>query len=96
MNELKSIFGNRIISRTAEVEWPSRSPDLNPLDYSFWGQAMKAVWDAKPATIDELVTVVEDFFENIPEDSVRKTVANIIKRAELCVSQSGGHFEHLL
>ena len=96
MDDLKTIFGNRIISRRAEIEWPSRSPDLNPLDYSFWGQAMKAVWDAQPTSTEELATVVEHFFENVPQNVVRKTVANIRKRAELCISQRGGHFEHLL
>ena len=33
--ELKKHFGNRIISKNEEIEWPARSPDLNPLDYSF-------------------------------------------------------------
>ena len=96
MNDLKTIFGNRIISRNADVPWPSRSPHLNPLDNSFWGQAMKAVWDAKPATIETLFNVVEHFFQNVPKDAVKKTVANIRKRAQLCVSQKGGHFERLL
>ena len=48
MAKLREIFGERIISRFANVNWPSHSPDLNPLDFSFWGQAMNKVWEAKP------------------------------------------------
>lgn len=34
---LREHFGNRIISRHFEMEWPPRSPDLNPLDFWLWG-----------------------------------------------------------
>ena len=98
MNLLRETFGERIISRLASkfggVEWPSHSPDLNPLDYSFWSQAMSKVWKAKCETIEELVSVVEEFFSNCDEDLVRKTVSNILKRAKLCVQEKGGHFDH--
>ena len=96
MDELKKIFGNRLISRRAEVEWPAHSPDLNPLDYTFWGQAMAKVWAEKPKTIDELKAVVENYFASLSEDFVKKCVSNIRKRAELCIQQKGGHFEQLL
>ena len=93
LEELKKHFGARIISKRSAIEWPARSPDLNPLDYSFWGMAMKKVWEENPKTLDDLKTVVEDFFSSLPEDLVRRTVANIRKRAELCVKNNGGHFE---
>ena len=103
MDFLKKIFGNRIISRQLKnfkipdvPEWPPHSPDLNPLDYSFWGQAMQKVWEAKPSNINELKSIVENFFVNLSPDFVKKCVANIQKRATLCVQQKGGHFEHLI
>ena len=94
MEKLRGIFGNRIISQKAEIEWPAKSPDLNPLDFAFWGMAMKEVWEQKPETIPELVSVVENFFESLSEEIVRKSVGNIMKRAELCVKNKGGHFEN--
>ena len=94
--ELKKSFGNRIISKFSETEWPARSPDLNPLDYSFQGMAMKKVWEENPQTINELKLVVENFFQSLPEDLVRRTVSNILKRAELCIQNKGGHFENQL
>ena len=100
MEFLKRIFGTKIISRFASkfggVEWPSHSPDLNPLDYSFWSQAQSIVYKKKPETIEELTWIVEEFFGNLDEENIRKTVANLLKRAQLCVQERGGHFEHKL
>ena len=97
---LKGIFKERIISRFAKIEgmpeWSANSPDLNPLDFCFWGLAMAEVWKQKPKTIPALKKVVEDFFKNLGPDFVKNCVLNIRKRAQLCVQENGGHFEHLL
>ena len=100
---LQKNFGNKIISRQLKgceisgvPEWPAHSPDLNPLDYTFWGQAMQKVWELKPSTIKELKATVENFFENLSQDLIKFFVENIKKRTKLCVKQKGGHFEHLL
>ena len=97
---LKGIFKDRIISRFAKIEgmpeWSANSPDFNPLDFCFWGLAMAEVWKQKPKTIPALKKVVEDFFNNLGPDFVKKCVLNIRKRAQLCVQEQGGHFEHLL
>ena len=36
-NYLEEVFNNRWISRRGPIEWPPRSPDLNPLDFFLWG-----------------------------------------------------------
>ena len=74
MGVLRQIFGDRIISRFAKIVWPAHSPDLNPLDFTFWGQAMAKVWEAKPSTIPQLKAVVEAFFESLSRDFVKKNV----------------------
>ena len=33
---------------------------------------------------------------NSDEEKVRRIVGNIRKRADLCINENGGHFEHLL
>ena len=100
MTFLRGIFKEKIISRFAKIEglpeWPAHSPDLNPLDFSFWGQAMAKVWEAKPQNIDALKAVVESFFNELSPDFINKCVANIRKRAQLCIRAKGAHFEHLL
>ena len=100
MDYLTKIFGNRIISRLAKIDgippWPAHSPDLNPLDFTFWGQAMQKVWKAKPSTIKQLKKVVADYFAGLDSDFINKCVRNMKKRAHLCIQENGGHFEHLM
>ena len=67
MGVLRQIFGDRIISRFAKIVWPAHSPD-----FTFWGQAMAKVWEAKPSTIPQLKAVVEAFFESLSRDFVKK------------------------
>ena len=40
---LNDKFENRVISHRSEFIWPAHSPDLNPLDYWFWGQVEREV-----------------------------------------------------
>ena len=65
---LQSKYGERIISRRTAHDWPPYSPDLSPLDFSFWSQAMVDVIRCEPSTISELKTVVEDFAVNMSEE----------------------------
>ena len=62
------IFKDRIFSRFSKIdgmpEWSAHSPNLNPLDYTFWGQAMtKEVWEVKSQTKQVLKNAVEQFFQ---------------------------------
>ena len=45
---LGSKFGDRIISHNTQHHWPPYSPDLLPLDYSFWSQCTEYVKKEKP------------------------------------------------
>ena len=89
-------FGNNIISRKTAYPWPAYSPDLNPLDYSFWSQAMAHVIRCQPKTIPELMEVVEDFVVNFDPEIASRVVRQVKYRAALCKSVGGGHFQHLL
>lgn len=57
---------------------------------------MSEVARVKPRSLRELQEVVEDFVFNMEEELVRKICRNVKKRAEMCVAQKGGNFEHLL
>ena len=43
MDFLRSKFGDTIVSRNSTHIWPPYSPDLSPLDFSFWSLAMSEV-----------------------------------------------------
>ncbi|GFX32717.1 uncharacterized protein TNCV_888551 [Trichonephila clavipes] len=62
---LKDTFGDRLISRFGPVNWPPRSCDLTPLDYSLGGYVKSLVYADKPQTLDHL------------EDNIRRVIADI-------------------
>ncbi|XP_058796178.1 secreted acidic protein 1A-like [Phymastichus coffea] len=41
---LDKVYGGHWIGNNGPVRWPVRSPDLNPLDYFYWGISKEAVY----------------------------------------------------
>ena len=57
-------------------QWPSNSPDLNPLDYSVWG-IMEAKACAKPhKSIQELKLSLKKAWNELSLDTIAKIVDN--------------------
>ena len=73
---LRSIFGNRIISRNGDVTWPPRSCDLTPLDYYVWGAVKDKCYANNPETIqdlkDEIQTAIADIRPETIENDTQK------------------------
>ncbi|CAH8519229.1 unnamed protein product, partial [Dicrocoelium dendriticum] len=51
---LDDTFGHRWIGRGGPLEWPARSPDMNPLDFFLWGYLKRRVYKVKPTCVEEL------------------------------------------
>ena len=45
------------------AQWPPRSPDLNPCDFSLWGTLKQKVYNPRPANIEELKKNIKREFE---------------------------------
>ena len=75
------------------VEWPPRSPDLNPLDFFLWGYLKSIVYTPLPPNLDDLQHNIEQAVQNIDVQVIRKSVRNIRHRARLCLQANGGYFE---
>ena len=93
---LEEKFRGRVITRRGEHPWPPYSPDLNPLDFYFWGFAMAEVFRQKPATIAELKQIVEDLARELSGEIIRTVMANFRRRCEACLEADGGAFEYSL
>ena len=95
---LEQKFRNRVISRRSEngVNWPPYSPDLNPLDYFYWGYCMSEVFRQQPESIDALKNIIEEFTAEMSMEILRKSVTNLCKRCRLCIEAGGNHFESYL
>ena len=69
---LENKFCGRVITRHGENPSPAYSPDLNVLDFYFWGFANQEVWRRKPSTIAELWEIVEDVVQNLCGEIIRE------------------------
>lgn len=93
---LNTIFPNRYISRGGPVNWPPRSPDLTPLDFSIWGILKDEVYREPINSLDHLKARIIEEVNKITPETLLKTLKNLTKRINLCIAQNGNLFEHLL
>ncbi|XP_043224374.1 uncharacterized protein LOC122382732 [Amphibalanus amphitrite] len=93
---IENHFGDRLVSRGASRNWPACSPDLTPMDFFLWGHLKGQVYKEGPESLCELKREITKAVRAVPVDMCRRAVASVAKRAALCLSREGGHFEHLL
>jgi inhibitor of nuclear factor kappa-B kinase subunit alpha len=74
-------------------EWPSSSPDLNPMDFSIWGILEKNVNATQHSNIENLKCALKKAWEEIPQEQLRASVDEFYNRLTRCIRAKGGHFE---
>lgn len=92
-------FPNKWIGRGGPTRWPARSPDLNPLDFFFWGKMKSLVYETEVETEEDLIArVVAAAGEISDKPEVLEQVVNeeMLRRCRGCVQSNGGHFEQFL
>ena len=93
INMLNEMFEGRVISRRADVSWPSCSPDLNPLDFWFWGYCTQKLRKLSLTSMQQICNAVDEICSNTSAEMVNKSIASVLKRAKMCLDVSGGHFQ---
>ena len=95
-NFLQKYLKYDFFSNSLTMSWPAKSPDLNPLDFCFWGAAEVEVNQKKPKTIPELKRIVEEFAFPIPRNTLPRVADNFIPRVRNCSQEYCSHIVHLL
>lgn len=95
-NRLTEIFPRRWIGRRGPVEWPPRSPDLTPMDYSIWGFVKSQVYYDPPTSLDDLKFRITEALNSITAEMSDNILRHWSTRLDLCVVNNGEHIEHLL
>ena len=72
------------------MEWPPQSPDLNIIE-SLWDYLDKKKSEKQPKSKEELWEVLQDAWNNIPQDYVQKLQESIPKRIKAVLDNNGGH-----
>lgn len=99
-NVLNNEYPNKWIGNNGPILWPARSPELNMMDFYFWGHLKTLVYnDAPIENLQELRQKIINGCNHIRNNNneifpfVRQ---NLLKRCELCIRFDGQHFEQFL
>ena len=79
-------------------DWPSKSPDLNVMDYFVWGTLLQYLQLRRKevTSLHELKNVLMEAWNNIPIDVIKSATQSWMRRLAACNMHHGDHFEHLL
>ena len=88
----------RWIGRRGTVEWPPRSPDLTPCDFSLWRIIKDRVYVKNPRNMNHLKTLIDEKFTSLNDniESCHSICRSVAKRCKMCINTEGKQFEHLL
>lgn len=92
---LNNFKPNCWIGNNGPINWPARSPDITPMDFSIWGFIKDQVYLTTPRNKDDLILKIREACNKITPTMLRRIQKKIIKRAQTCLQNNGGHFEHL-
>lgn len=98
-NFLNENYENRWIGRGGTIEWPARSPDLNPCDYGLWGMFKDELYH-RGGDFDgdeqECINRIFDIAERMDPIKIYNSTHAIVKRVMCCARYQGEHFENKL
>jgi transposase len=73
--------------------WPPSSPDLNPLDFFWWG-AIESKCNATPhPNVDSLKASIAKVWAEYPDVSIQRAFTSLRPRLEAVIAAKGGHIE---
>jgi hypothetical protein len=68
-------------------DWPSESPDLNPLDYKLWAVVKDMACHKHHNSLDSLKRSLAKAAAEIPLETVRAAIAEKLECLKACVEQ---------
>ena len=72
------------------VEWPSQSPDLNPIE-NLWGELKRKLARLPCRNKKELWENIQQEWYNMPIETCRKLISSMPKRIEAVIRSKGGY-----
>lgn len=76
------------------LKWPSRSPDLSPIEH-LWDELGRRVYQSQtrpvPTSLDSLTERLVEEFRAIPQETILQLIRSLPNRLKECIRHSGGH-----
>ncbi|GBN33338.1 hypothetical protein AVEN_182748-1 [Araneus ventricosus] len=91
---IRNKFHQEVIGYGGCVEWPPRSPDLNPLDFFLYGCIKQRVYATPPPTLQELRNRITDACASMSPAMLYNVQREVQSRVQMCMVAEGHHFEH--
>ena len=95
-NWLDDNLRGRWIGRRGPHEWPPRSPDLTLLDFGLWSYVKNQIYARGCRSNDELKQAIATTLNSVPVEMICNSFREFYRRCRLCVTENGGHIEHLV
>jgi len=93
---LSNALPDHWIGKGGVINWPARSPDLNPLDFFVWGFLKREVNKMQPNTLEELKETIMEASNKITPTILKNVRGEFYNRLGYCLVKQGGHFENEL
>jgi hypothetical protein len=71
------------------MPWPPRTPDITPLDFSFWGYVKSTVFQTPVNGLDDIKTRIQNAISAIPADMLHKTLQKLEYRLDIICAIKG-------
>ncbi len=81
-------------NRVKVIQWPSMSPDLNPIEH-LWGILKRQVEHHSPSSIQSLKEVILEEWKKIDLAKCRQLVHSMPRRLGAVIKNHGGHYKVL-
>lgn len=81
--------------RVKVMDWPSMSPDLNPIEH-LWGILKRKVEECKVSNIHQLRDVVMEEWKRTPVATCEALVNSMPKRVKAVLENDGGHTKYYI
>lgn len=94
-NLLNRMFLNQWMGNRGPVRWPARSPDLNPLDYFFWGYLKNRLYREMPEDINQLRHNLIREIRSIPARVIQRSISRLRRLSVKCIEAEGRYFVSL-
>lgn len=86
---------NNVSGFISREQWTSNSPDLNPLDYSIWGELQTMVGVKKYQSVDSLKLAIRREWKRIPQAHIRAACESFVGRLTDVIRAKGQQIEQM-